>query len=301
MVKFIGDRCHADTLSGIAERLRAGYLHDIIIGITGYARLVRRLERTSEVLAKIHGKIGEIFYDDHVVFVGHLADDLQLLVGEAKPSRIVRVGIDHRSNIAFGKMRFQGLTQSLATIFVYVERLIFIAHNGYLLFLHGESGVDKQDGVFSRRTLSGRKERGVCALHGTGYGYATLWVYIYIYKRLDKAGSLLFHFGSSVDVRVDRRYTVTKGFDLSVYAYLSGFQARYAHFHMDELGSRFLFQLRGYGNYLPDSRFPKIGKSKAIDNPSGCLIVYRSIFHASVNYIWGQKYEIYRFVLIFSS
>ena len=121
------------------------------------------------------------------------------------------VGIDHRSNIAFGKMRFQGLTQSLATIFVYVERLIFIAHNGYLLFLHGESGVDKQDGVFSRRTLSGRKERGVCALHGTGYGYATLWVYIYIYKRLDKAGSLLFHFGSSVDVRVDRRYTVTKG------------------------------------------------------------------------------------------
>ena len=64
----------------------------------------------------------------------------------------------------------------------------------------------------------------------------------------------------------DRRYTVTKGFDLSVYAYLSGFQARYAHFHMDELGSRFLFQLRGYGNYLPDSRFPKIGKSKAIDN-----------------------------------
>ena len=186
-------------------------------------------------------------------------------------------------------MRFQGLTQSLATIFVYVERLIFIAHNGYLLFLHGESRVDKQDGVFSRRTLSGRKERGVCALHGTGYGYATLWVYIYIYKRLDKAGSLLFHFGSSVDVRVDRRYTVTKGFDLSVYAYLSGFQARYAHFHMDELGSRFLFQLRGYGNYLPDSRFPKIGKSKAIDNPSGCLIVYRSIFHASVNYIWGTK------------
>lgn len=128
-------------------------------------------------------------------------DDLQLLVGEAEPSRIVRVGIDHRGNIAFGKMRFQGLTQSLATIFVYVERLIFIAHNGYLLFLHGESGVDKQDGVFSRRTLSGRKERGVCALHGTGYGYATLWVYIYIYKRLDKAGSLLFHFGSSVDVQ----------------------------------------------------------------------------------------------------
>ena len=57
---------------------------------------------------------------------------------------------------------------------------------------------------------------------------------------------------------------------------------------MDELGSRFLFQLRGYGNYLPDSRFPKIGKSKAIDNPSGCLIVYRSIFML-VLIIYGDK------------
>ena len=26
MVKFIGDRCHADTLSGIAERFGTGYL-----------------------------------------------------------------------------------------------------------------------------------------------------------------------------------------------------------------------------------------------------------------------------------
>ena len=76
MVKFIGDRCHADTLSGIAERFGTGYLHDIIIGITGYARLVRRLERTSEVLAEIHGKISQVLENNGIVFGCQFADDL---------------------------------------------------------------------------------------------------------------------------------------------------------------------------------------------------------------------------------
>ena len=139
MVKFIGDRCHADTLSGIAERLRAGYLHDIIIGITGYARLVRRLERTSEVLAEIHGKIGEVLYDDHVVFVGHLADDLQLLIGEAEPSRIVRVGIDDSRDIPFLEVTFQFLFQFVATEIIYIECFIFLSHHHKLLFLYRKS------------------------------------------------------------------------------------------------------------------------------------------------------------------
>ena len=261
--------------------------------------MVRRLERTSEVLAEIHGEIGEVLYDNHVVFVGHLADDLQLLVGEAEPSRIVRVGIDHRGNIAFGKMRFQGLTQSLATVFVYVERLIFIAHNGYLLFLHGNPGsINKMVSFPGVHCPAVRKEAYVpCMEPVTGTQHSgSISIFI---NALIKREACFFTSGSSVDVRVDRRYTVTKGFDLSVYAYLSGFQARYAISIWMNSVPVSCSNCVDMATTSPDSRFPKIGKSKAIDNPSGCLIVYRSIFMLVLIIYGGQKYEIYRFVLNF--
>ena len=76
MIKLVGDRRHANTLSGITEGFRSGDLDHVVIRISGDCRLIRRFEWMTQILAEVHSEIGEVFDNDDIVFVGHFADDL---------------------------------------------------------------------------------------------------------------------------------------------------------------------------------------------------------------------------------
>ena len=70
MIQLVGDRCYTDALSRVTESFRTGDLHDVIIRVTGDGCLIRRLERTAQVFAEIHGEVSEVLDDDYIVFVG---------------------------------------------------------------------------------------------------------------------------------------------------------------------------------------------------------------------------------------
>ena len=83
--QFVGDAEHADSFAGVAEGLGAGNQQRVVVGVFAHAGLIRRLTGGGNVTAEVHAEVGEILNDYHVVFRGQLANDLQLLVGEADP------------------------------------------------------------------------------------------------------------------------------------------------------------------------------------------------------------------------
>ena len=87
----------------------------------GNACLVRCFKRFAKFFAEVHCEIGEVFDHDRIVFVCHFADDLQFVVCQAEPGRVVGIGVDHSCDITFGKMFFQDCAQFFSTVFVYIE------------------------------------------------------------------------------------------------------------------------------------------------------------------------------------
>ena len=174
---------------------------------------------------------------------------------------------------------FQYVPEFFAPVFVHVERFVSIAHDCDLLLLDREPRIDKENRVLSRRTLSANEKRCICPLHGAGYGNAAFRRNIDIDKCLDKTRCFRFYIGCAIDIRIDRGDAILKSFDLGIDTDLGCFQSGNTHFHMDKFCFSLLFKLCGYGNDLADRRFPEIGKSVAIYNLSGCLIIYRSILH----------------------
>ena len=78
-----------------------------VVGVLADARLVGRNARCGDVLAEVHAEIGEVLEDEYVVLVGHVADDLQLLLGETDPGRIVGVGVHDGVDVALLEVALQ--------------------------------------------------------------------------------------------------------------------------------------------------------------------------------------------------
>ena len=156
VVKFVGDGGDADALSGVAKCLGAGDLQDVIIGIATDAGLVRRFERTTQIFAEVHREVGEVLDDDDVVFLSHFRQNLQLIFCQAEPRGVIRVGIDDRRDAPALEVAFQLVAELFAPEIIDIERIVAVAHDGDLLFLHGEARVDEENRVLARRTLPGR-------------------------------------------------------------------------------------------------------------------------------------------------
>ena len=96
----IADTYHTNALASIAECLAATDKQHIVVRVAGHRWLVGSLERCAQVLAEIHGKIGQVFHHDGVVFGGQFADSLQFVFIETNPRRVVGVAIYHGADIA---------------------------------------------------------------------------------------------------------------------------------------------------------------------------------------------------------
>ena len=90
MIECIRDGDDGDSLSCIAEHLRAGHHYYIVVCILGDGRLERWFVRLSERFAEIHTHIREVLDDDGVVLCRKFAYGLEFLLCEVEPGRIVR-------------------------------------------------------------------------------------------------------------------------------------------------------------------------------------------------------------------
>ena len=123
-----------------------------------HGRLVRRLKRFAQVLAEVHGKVGEVFQNNDVILGCQFANDAQLFFFQANPAGIVRVGIDDGRDITLAEVTFQFRFQLAATVVVYVKGFIFLSHYDQLLLLYRETGVDEENGILFLIALAAREE-----------------------------------------------------------------------------------------------------------------------------------------------
>mgnify|MGYP004419829797 CR=1 FL=1 len=72
-------------------------------------------------MKEIHGKIGQVLDDNHIILVCHLTYDLQLLFRQTEPSRIVRVGIDKSRNIALAQILLQFSPQLISPEIIHIK------------------------------------------------------------------------------------------------------------------------------------------------------------------------------------
>ena len=199
---------HGDTLTGIAETLRAGNHDDVEIGVLGYSGLERSLTGNAVVLAEVHKEVGGVLHNNDTVFVGHLADNLQLVVGEAEPCGVIGATENHAGHVAILEFLFQFSTQSITTVFIDVESLHRDAEYAALLLLHGEAGVDKKHlGLLGIVTGEG-KERSKSSLHRTHSRHTAVGRHVDVEEILHETGCLAFEVGGTIYFWVDAGHAV---------------------------------------------------------------------------------------------
>ena len=248
VVEGVGNAAHADALAGIAEGLAAAHQEHIVVGVTGHGGLIRRFKGGAEFLAEIHSKVGKIFEHDAIVLGSQRTDDAQLVFVEAHPTRIVRIAIDNGGNATALQVTFQLRAQALPSIFIHVEGLKAGTHHDALLLLHRKTGVDKQNGVFLQVGLHGSHKGGKSSLHASTYGHTAFGLQVHTHKGFQKARSLAFEFGRTVDVGIETGYTVGQGLALRFNAISRSRQTGHSHFHLHKLQARGFLGLLGDGH-----------------------------------------------------
>ena len=129
MEQGIGYTSHTDSLTGIAECLRAADKQHIVVCIAGDGSLIGWLERCGEILAEVHGEVCQIFHHDGIVFGSQRTDHLQLLLPQTDPRGVVWVGVDDGTDVPLRKIALQFRTEFVATIVIDIESLILHTHH----------------------------------------------------------------------------------------------------------------------------------------------------------------------------
>ena len=254
MIQGIGNGNDGNSLTGIAEHLRAGHHYDVIVGILCNCRLERRLERLAKRLTEVHAHICKVFNDDGVIFRSKLTDCLQFILGQIEPRRIVRAGIDDRRYTASRQMTLQFRPKLVATEIIYVERITRNAEDLRLGTLHRKSGIDEKNGVTSLYKMGAEQEGREAALHGSDCRDTPERGHINVKICLKETGSLFFQFRDAVHVGILGRHSGIKCLLLCLDAHTHGRKSGYAHFKMKELGAALSLQSLCDSARLPDSR-----------------------------------------------
>ena len=124
MEQMVADTCHTNAFAGIAECLAAADEQYVIVSIVGYTGLIGRLERSTQVLAEVHGKVGKVFHDDDIIFIGKVANDTQFVVSHTYPCGIVGIAVYDSADVTVREIAFQLVSQFLAAVVVDIEGLI---------------------------------------------------------------------------------------------------------------------------------------------------------------------------------
>ena len=244
---------HGDTLTGIAEALGAADHQHIAVGIFGHGGLEGSLAGDGVVLAEVHEEVGVVLEDHHAVLVGHLADDLQLVVGEAEPGGIVGAAVDEAGHVAVLQLLFELVAQLVATVLIHVEGLHGDAEDAALLLLHGEAGVDEEHLGLLGIVAGEREEAGEACLHRAHGGHAAVGRDVDVEEVLDEAGGLFLEVGGTVDFGIDAGDAALQGLDLGLDTHLRCGQAGDAHLHLHEADTGLLLHILYHLAHLADA------------------------------------------------
>ena len=283
MEQFVGNARHTNTLTGITEGLAAANQKYIVVGIAGNGSLIRRLKGNAQVLAEVHGKIGEVFHHYYIVAGGQLTNHLQFLFVQANPCRVIRVAIHNGTDVSLFKIALQLCFKLRTAVIINIECFELHAHHLQLHLLNGETGIDEEYGVFLRVSLTTGQKRCKSSLHAAAHGNASLGGNVNTDERLHETRGFFLQFGITLNVGIRMCYSVVQCLYLCLNAYLGCRKAGDAHLHFDEFYSRSRFRLGGDLLHLTDSGFGKICDAKLFDKVvdylpvDGCLVFF--LFH----------------------
>ena len=277
--EFVGNTYDGHSLAGIAEYFRGRQHQHVVVGVTRYGRLERRFERTAQIASEIHREVGQVFEHDRVVLRGQLADNLQFLLFEADPGRIVRVRIDDRRDISLFQKAFQLIAQRCSPIVENVELAVFDTQYFQLRFLDRESRVDEQHGILTGRALARDDERAERSRDRSGSRNTGFRRDVYVQEGLYEARGFAFELRNAFGGRVDGCDTGVERRFFGGDSYLVGAQARYALVHPDERDARALLQGRGQQHYLSDRGLCQVGDLQLVDDRFDQLSTEYAILH----------------------
>ena len=286
--QLVADTCHSDALACITEGFGSADEQDIVVGVAGDGGLIGWFKRCAQVLAEVHGEVGEVFHHDGVVAGGQLSDGLQLAFCQANPGWVVGVGIDDGADVAFRQVTLQLRAELIAAEVVHIEGLVANALHLQLHLLNGKTWVDEEHCVFLLVGLRTSEERGEGALHAAANGHTTLRCDIHTDEGLDKTRSLPLEFGVALDVGVGVCDASLKGFHLRIHTHLGGRKSRNTHFHLDKLHAALLFGGGGHLFHFADGGFGEVLNAELLN---------QSIHNFSFDWCW---FHILCFVVIAS-
>ncbi len=272
-VEAVADTTYTDALTGIREGLRARDGHDVIVGVMGHRCLIGRLEGMRQVLAEVHGEVGQILEDDGVVARCQLSDAAQLVVVEAYPRRVVGVGVDDARNVASGQDLVELGNELVATVVVDVEADVPEPDDVALGGLYREARVDEEDGVLVGTSQMEGGEDGKRALHRTDGGDASLRPEVDADVGLDEArGGLLQAVDAGIG-RIDGCTAFVEGLLLGLDAYLRGLQSGDAHLEVDKRLSGLLLEDTGQHGDVAYRGTTEVAQAHLLDGlGDGCIV-----------------------------
>ena len=208
-----------------------------------------------------------------------MPNHLKFLLAQAYPRRIVGVGIDYCANVTLLQIALHLRPELVSTEGVDVERLVLHAHHLQLHLLHGEAGVDEENGVLLGVALRTGEERGEGALHGAAHRHTALRGYVDAYECLDESRGFLLEHRITLYVGIGMGNALPEGINLGVYANLGGRQPRNAHLHLNILHSALLLGVCRHLLHLADGGLGKVVDSKLLYQPVNDFFFYRCLFH----------------------
>ena len=119
----VGDAYERDALPGVGEDLGGREQEQVVVCVAGHGAHERRFVGVAQVVAAVHGEVGEVFHHDDVVPGGQFADDGQLLLFERDPGRVVGVAVHDGRHVAVFQLLFQLGPECLAAVGEDVELL----------------------------------------------------------------------------------------------------------------------------------------------------------------------------------
>ena len=260
LIQGITDAGERDTLARVRENLGRGEHQDIIVGVAGHGGQEGLRVGMAQVTPVVHAEIGQVLHHDDVVLRGQAADDLQLVLLQTDPGRIVGIGIDDGGHVAAGEHLLQlGLQSGGPAVRIDVEFVPAYAQDAELRLLDGETRVDEEDLVLAGNALGTGDEGAERTGHRSRGRDAAARRDVHVDEGLHETRGRRLQFRHAGRCRILRSDAAVQRPLLGGHAVRVDGQAGRALVHADERDAGLLLQILGDEEYFADGRGRKVG------------------------------------------
>ena len=223
--------------------------------VAPYTRLVRlRIRMTAVRRTEVHVHIRQVLQHDRIVLRCQLTDDLQFLLRQTRPGRVVRVAVQNTCDTTAHQVPLQLVLQLRTAVVRDIKRIDPATYHAALHLLHRETWIQKQDRVAFRVQLDQHHVQRKSRLHRTHRRQDTLRRTLQTDESANELRTPFLHFGYADDVRIMRRTTLQQGLMLRLDSDLRSRQPRFTQRHVHVLHTRRLLDVLHHARQLTDTR-----------------------------------------------